>query len=118
MSKFITPEGREYPITLGEVTNREAKLLQETTGISYAVLAADLERMGPDGKTAFLWLAMRKNDHHVAYDELEFPMGRMQFVMDEPDPTKGSPATPTPARSSSTRSPKSTKSSGSRSTRS
>lgn len=115
MSKFVMPDGREYPIALSSVTNLEAKLLQDVTGKSYTELTADL--MGPDGKAAFLWLAMRKADHHVNYDELEFPMGETILFYEEPDPTKGSRATQKPARSSSPRSKASTRSSSARTTR-
>lgn len=115
MSKFITPEGREYPIAVAEITNREAKLLQTVTGMTYFALVTDLEIGGPDGKTAFFWLAMRKADHHVDYDQIEFPMGKLKFDYDEPDPTKG-PAETKTARSSSKPSTRSTRSSGSRTT--
>lgn len=116
MSKFINPEGREYPITLAEVTNREAKLLQEVSGVPYHRLVSELALSGPDGMAAFYWLAMRKADHHVDFDTLEFPMGRLKFELDEPDPTKGSPETPEPAPSSSPRSTRSPKPRGSRTT--
>lgn len=117
MAKFVAPDGREYPITLGEITNREAKLLQETTGMRYITLVADLERFGPDGMAAFWWLAMRKADHHVKFEDLEFPMGKLKFITeDEVDPTKGSSETPTPEQSSSPTSTKSpAKTSGRRS---
>src|SRR6476469_7083754 len=115
MSKFIDPNGREYPITLAEVTNREAKLLQEVTGVPYHRLVSELALHGPDGMAAVYWLAMRKCDHHVEFAALEFPMGRLHFVMEEPDPTKGSDATPAPAKSSSPRSTRSTKPRGPRS---
>lgn len=108
MSKFVMPDGREYPIMIAEITNTEARLLQEVTGLTYYHLAADLDRVGPDGKTAFLWLAMRKADHHVDYNELEFPMGKVIFEHDEVDPTKGSPGTRKPAKSTSRASTRST----------
>lgn len=113
MSKFIMPGGREYPIAMRDITNKEARMLQEVAGKGYLDLVADLEQQGPDGKTAFLWLAMRKNGHHVEFDTLEFPMGRMQFVYDEPDPTKGSDETPEPEQSSSLQSTTSSTSNGS-----
>lgn len=116
MSKFINPEGREYPIDLAEVTNREAKLLQEQTGVPYHRLVSELALHGPDGMAAFYWLAMRKANHHVEFAKLEFPMGKLHFIMDEPDPTKGSPETPAPAPSSSPRSTPSRKPRGSRTT--
>lgn len=118
MSKFVMPDGREYPIGLKEITNREATLLQEVTGKKYFELVDDLDRAGPEGKAAFLWLAMRKADHHVNYAELEFPMSTTVLVVDEPDPTKGSAETPAPTKSSSPRSTKSTRSTGRRSPRS
>lgn len=108
MSKFTMPDGREYPIMLRDVTNREALLLEEVTGKSYVLLAADMDRYGPTGKTAFLWLAMRKNGHHVEFEDLEFPMGGVIYTRDEPDPTPGSPETPKPAKSTSRASTKST----------
>lgn len=111
MSKFIAPDGREYPITLAEVTNKEAKLLSEVSGVPYYKLVSDLALSNPDGMTAFYWLAMRKNDRHVEYDGLEFPMGKVKFVLDEPDPTKGPAETPK-AGSTSSRSTRSTKSAG------
>lgn len=116
MSKFITPDGREYHITLAEVTNRDAKLLQDITSVPYHRLVSDLALRNPDGMAAFYWLAMRKADRHVDYNELEFPMGKLKFVLDEPDPTQGSDETPEPAPSSSPRSTKSTRSRGSRTT--
>lgn len=115
MSKFVMPDGREYPIALKAITNKEAGLLQEVTGKKYFDLVEDLDRAGPDGKAAFLWLAMRKADHHVNYGELDFPMATTMFYVDELDPTKG-PAATKAVRSSSKPSTRSTRSSGRRTT--
>lgn len=115
MSKFVMPDGREYPIALKAITNKEATLLQEVTGKKYWELVTDLDAAGPDGKAAFLWLAMRKADHHVDFASLDFPMATTVLVYDEPDPTKG-PAETKTARSSSKPSTRSTRSSGSRTT--
>lgn len=95
MSKFVMPDGRTYEFSVPEVTNKEAKLLEQVTGERYPDLSMDLVTGGPTGKTAFLWLAMRKHDHHVDYHELEFPMGEVKFHLEEVDPTQASPETPT-----------------------
>lgn len=94
MSKFVMPDGREYEFSARAVTNKDAMLLETVTGKHYAQLVDDLEYGGPAGRTAFLWFAMRKNNHHVKYEELEFPMGETKFVLDEVDPTQASPVTP------------------------
>lgn len=87
-------DGREYEFSARAVTNKDATLLETVTGKRYAQLVDDLEQGGPTGRTAFLWYAMRKNNCHVKYEDLEFPMGSTRFVVDEPDPIEASPETP------------------------
>ncbi|HEV2778543.1 MAG TPA: hypothetical protein VGX25_04010 [Actinophytocola sp.] len=100
MSKFVMADGREYEISIRQITNREAELLETVTGKRYPQLSVDLVQGGPTGKTAFLWLAMRKSGRHEPYEDLEFPMGDTVFHLEEVDPTQASPATPTDASTS------------------
>ncbi len=105
-------DGREYEFSARGVTNKDAILLESITGKRYAALVDDLEQGGPVGRAAFLWYAMRKNNTHVKYEELEFPMGATRFVVDEPDPTEASPATQTDESCQSNESESSSDSSG------
>lgn len=99
-------DGREYEITIRQITNKEAILLEQVAGKPYAELWLELMNGNPTGKAAFLWLAMRKHGRHEEFDKLEFPMGETVFRLKEEDvdPTPASPETPTEQSSS----PKST----------
>lgn len=75
---------------------REGKLLEQITELRFSQLRQDLDEGNPDGVMAFLWLAMRKNNRHVPFESLlDTKMSDIHFVVDEPDPTKASPETPT-----------------------
>ena len=86
MAKFILKGAGEFPFDPNKLLNTEAMLLEKVTGHRLGEIVEDFNaRTGPLGLTAFLWLAMRRNGHHVKFAELEFDFADIEYIRTDED---------------------------------
>ncbi|MDF2968360.1 MAG: hypothetical protein K0Q93_2138 [Nocardioidaceae bacterium] len=97
MATLTLKDVGEFPFDRTRLTNVEALLLEKVSGRRLADIVEDFnERKGPLGLTAFLWLAMRRAGHHVAYTEFEFNIADVVYDLSDEDVDARPPAEVTP----------------------
>lgn len=75
-----------YEIDPTAISNTEAILLEENTGLTLVEMADALDRGSAKAITGLVWLAWRRKDPTLLYEDVTFPMGDVDVnYVGEPD---------------------------------
>ena len=82
---IITVGPEKYEIDPANISNTEAILLEENTGLTLVDMADALDHGSAKAITGLVWLAWRRKDPTLQYEDVVFPMGEVDVnPVDEP----------------------------------
>ncbi len=92
-SLTFTVSGSKYELEVERVTFGEARRLEKITGLPFGKLAEAMGDGSMEALQAFVWTAMRRVDHELAFDGLDdLAIADVEFsAEDESDDTAAGP---------------------------
>lgn len=81
------PEGSDEPTTwtvdLGKIKVQEMIAIEKRTGLKYGTtFKEDVMMGGAEGRLALLWTLLRRTNHTLKYEDLDFADGEVKLEMD------------------------------------
>ncbi len=80
---IVTAGGDKYEISPKDILNTEAMLIKKKIGLDFQPWLEAMGRMDAEAVTALIWIARRRTEPNVRYEEISFPLGAVEFELTE-----------------------------------
>jgi hypothetical protein len=78
---IVIAAGEKFDISPKDILNTEAMLIKKKIGLDFQAWLEAMGRMDAEAVTALIWIARKRSDASVRYEDVTFPLGAVEFEL-------------------------------------